>query len=1067
MSADFSSFMNRMKGMAENVDLRRRCVARALCWMLLAVSASVGAGTSLSFNQDIRPILSENCFLCHGPDEASRKAKLRLDDPKSALANRGGIRAIVPGKPEQSELIRRIDADNLEDRMPPKNSGRRLKDAEKAALKAWIAAGAEYERHWSFEPIARPAVPEIPGGAVSVHPIDRFLLVRLRERGLGFSPEASRERWIRRVTFDLTGLPPTLREVDAFLSDSKPGSYERLIDRLLHRASYGERMASEWLDVARYSDTYGYQVDRDRFVWPWRDWVVEAFNANLPYDQFITWQLAGDLLPGAEEHQILATTFCRLHPQKVEGGSVPEEFRVEYVADRTQTAATAFMGLTLECARCHDHKYDPIQQTEYYQLSSFFANIDEAGLYSYFTDSVPTPILVFDSAEKKERLRQMREEELPAKEQALAAAIEAAKSCFQSWLIQGRMSWEPLISGLAYFDFEAMEEGKIPNRWNPEKPASSPAANRQTAGKSGLGLVLSGDDEVDLKTGNFPRHQPFSFSLWVKIPKHFDRAVIFHRSRAWTDAASRGYQFLLEEGKPSFSLIHFWPGNAIRIRGRDPLPVRRFVHLGVTYDGSSRAEGLRLFVDGEAIELEMVKDQLTKNITGGGHDNAAIGARFRDKGFPGGVVDEFRIFERTLSPAEMRHLFDGQTLARLLKTPADLLSPQEKKALQAYYFATVDAQVAAAREALKTFRSRMNKTEDGMREIMVMKESRHPRVSYLLVRGAYDARSTPVANETPKILPNFPQDWPRNRLGLARWLTAPNHPLTARVTVNRYWQMIFGRGLVKTPEDFGSQGSPPSHPQLLDWLAADFMENGWDVKRLLRQLVTSTAYRQRSEANADLLRADPENIWLSRSPKRRWPAEMIRDNALAVSGLLSTKIGGPPVKPYEVAAAFKPSKVDQGEGLYRRSLYTYWKRTAPAPVMMALDASKRDVCSVRRETTATPLQSFVFLNDPQFVEAARNLARQVLQSDWTRDNQRLTHLFRRLTSRRPTQAEMAVLQKLLQEQRNYFDADPNRAKAFLSVGFSEIAESEKTAELAALTAVASALMSHDECLVKH
>ena len=1030
------------------------------------MALSVGAEASPSFNQDIRPILSENCFLCHGPDKASRKAKLRLDEPGSALADRDGIRAIVPGKPEQSELIRRIDADNLEDRMPPKDSGRRLKDAEKAMLKAWIASGAEYERHWAFEPIVRPAVPEIPGDSIGLHPMDRFLLARLRERGLRFSPEASRERWIRRASFDLTGLPPTLREVDAFLSDSKPGSYERLIDRLLHRASYGERMASEWLDVARYSDTYGYQVDRDRFVWPWRDWVVEAFNANLPYDQFLTWQLAGDLLPGAEEHQILATTFCRLHPQKVEGGSVPEEFRVEYVADRTQTAATAFMGLTLECARCHDHKYDPIQQTEYYQLSSFFANIDEAGLYSYFTDSVPTPTLVFDSAQKKERLQQMRDE-LPAQEQALAEVVEAAENRFQSWLIQGRTSREPLISGLAYFDFEAMEGGKIPNRWNPEKPASSPEANRQAAGKSGLGLVLSGDDEVDLKTGNFPRYQPFSFSLWVKIPKLLDRAVIFHRSRAWTDAASRGYQFLLEEGKPSFSLIHFWPGNAVRVRGRNPLPLRQFVHLGVTYDGSCRAEGLRLFVDGEAIELEIGKDQLTKNITGGGHDNVAIGARFRDKGFPGGVVDEFRIFERTLAPAEMRHLFDGQTLARLLQTPADLLSAQEKKSLQAYYLAAVDAQVAAARETLKTFRNRLNKTEDGMREIMVMKESKPPRASYLLIRGAYDARSTPVANETPKVLPDFPQDWPRNRLGLARWLTAPNHPLTARVTVNRYWQMIFGRGLVKTPEDFGSQGSPPSHPKLLDWLAADFMENGWDVKRLLRQLVTSAAYRQRSEANADLLRADPKNIWLSRSPKRRWPAEMIRDNALAVSGLLSTKIGGPPVKPYEVAASFKPSKVDSGEGLHRRSLYTYWKRTAPAPVMMALDASKRDVCSVRRETTATPLQAFVFLNDPQFVEAARNLARQVLQSGLTQDDQRLSQLFRRLTSRRPTSAESAVLQKMLQEQRNYFAADTNRAKAFLSVGFSALAESEKTAELAALAAVASALMSHDECLVKH
>ncbi len=1042
-------------------------VLRAVCGALFAAFLCARAGAAVSFNQSIRPILSENCFLCHGPDAASRKAGLRLDESESAFSSREGVRAIVPGEPGESELIRRIYASDPEDRMPPADSERRLTEEEKAALRAWISAGAEYEQHWAFAPIVKPAMPEIPEDAVSANPIDRFLLARLRERGFGFSAEASREQLIRRASFDLTGLPPTLEEVDAFLNDSEPGSYERLVDRLLHRESYGERMASEWLDVSRYSDTYGYQVDRDRFVWPWRDWVIEAFNANLPYDEFIVWQLAGDLLPNAGKRQILATAFCRLHPQKVEGGSVPEEFRVEYVADRTQTFATAFMGLTLECARCHDHKYDPITQKEYYQLTSFFANIDEAGLYSYFTDSVPTPTLILASEEEKEQLRLLREEALPAREQALTKASAEAEGDFLSWLDAGRAGGgEPLIAGLAYFDFESIEEGKIPNRWNREKPATSAAANRLAVGKIGWGLALSGDDEVDLKTGNFPRYQPFSFSLWVKIPERFERAVIFHRSRAWTDAASRGYQLLLENGQPSFSLIHFWPGNALRVRGRDLLPLRRFVHLGVTYDGSSRAGGVQLFVDGEAVALEIVKDQLTKNITGGGHDHAAIGARFRDKGFPGGVVDEFRIFERALAPVEMRHLFDGETLTRWMQKPAEALSTREKAALKAYYLAAVNQRVAAAREALQTLRRQICGLEDGMREIMAMKERKTPRVSYVLARGAYDARLAPAANETPEILSDFPEHWSRNRLGLARWLTAPNHPLTARVTVNRYWQMLFGQGLVKTPEDFGSQGSPPSHPKLLDWLAADFIENGWNLKRLLRQLVTSAAYRQQSAAGTDLRRADPENIWLGRAPKLRLPAEMIRDNALAASGLLVSKIGGPPVKPYEVAASFKPSKVDTGEGLYRRSLYTYWKRTAPAPVMMALDASKRDVCSVRRETTATPLQAFVFMNDPQFVEAARHLALRIVQSGLKGDGERLSRLFRILTGRRPKPAEAAVLQKLLQEQREYFAAEPDRAKAFLSIGFSSLAEAEKTAELAAMAAAASGLMSHDECLMK-
>ncbi|MCS1409091.1 MAG: hypothetical protein M2R45_02270 [Verrucomicrobia subdivision 3 bacterium] len=1061
--------MGRTRDLIRIVNLQRwgsAVLAGTLLGPLLMVVPWGRAAAPLSFNQDIRPILSENCFLCHGPDEEGRKADLRLDESGSAFADRDGIQAIVPSNPEESELIRRILTDDLDARMPPEDSERILTNEEKELLKAWIAAGAKYERHWAFEPIVKPVVPDVPDDTLCANPIDRFILARLRELDLDFSLEVSREKLIRRVSFDLTGLPPTVDEIDGFLNDLEFGSYERLVDRLLQRESYGERLASEWLDVARYSDTYGYQVDRDRFVWPWRDWVIEAFNANLPYDEFMTWQIAGDLLPGANERQILATTFNRLHPQKVEGGSVPEEFRVEYVADRTQTFATAFMGLTLECARCHDHKYDPLKQKEYYQLTSFFANIDEAGLYSYFTDSIPTPTLVLGPKESQEQLRILREETLPERIEAVANTVKEAGKAFESWLTDGRGTEEAIKSSVAYFDFESIEDGKIPNLWEAGKPATTAAANQQVAGKEGFGLALTGDDEVDLKVGNFPRHQPFSFSLWVKLPESYDRSVIFHRSRAWTDAASRGYQYLIKEGNPSFSLIHFWPGNAIRVRGRNPLPVGRFVHLGVTYDGSSRAEGIRLFVDGEAIELTMVRDCLTKNITGGGHDHVAIGARFRDKGFKGGVVDEFRIFDRELAPVEMRHLFDGETLSILREKSVEALSEKEKDLLRAYFFLAIDPQVAAVRDELKAVRSQMAQIEDGLQEIMVMKERSHARTSYLLSRGAYDARSEPVVNETPAVLPGFPEDQSRNRLGLAKWLALPSHPLTARVAVNRYWQMIFGQGLVRTPEDFGSQGSPPSHPELLDWLAADFIENGWNVKRLLRQMVVSMTYRQSSTVSAELMRRDPENLWLAWAPRYRLPAEMIRDNALAVSGLLVDKIGGPPVKPYEVAVSFKPTKVDEGEGLYRRSLYTYWKRTGPAPVMMALDASKRDVCSVRRETTTTPLQSFVFMNDPQFVEAARHLALAVMDSSAKDDAERLDHVFRQLTSRHAKPAELAVLGKLFQEQKDYFAADVERVKAFLSVGSSALSEEKQTVDLAALAVVASGVMSHDECIMK-
>ena len=1024
------------------------------------------AGDELSFNRDVRQILSENCFQCHGPDRQARKAGLRLDDPDSAYADRDGIRAVAPGHPQLSELVRRINAADPDERMPPEGSARQLTDAQKATLERWITEGAKYEKHWAFEPIISPPLPSIPEASASLSPIDRFLLKSLQEKGWSFSPEASRETLIRRLSFDLTGLPPTLEEIDDFVADRSRNGYERLVDNLLARESFGERMASEWLDVARYSDTYGYQVDRDRFVWPWRDWVIDAFNRNLPYNEFIIQQLAGDLLPGADERQILATAFNRLHPQKVEGGSVPEEFRIEYVADRTQTAATAFMGLTLECARCHDHKYDPLPQKEYYQLTSFFANIDEAGLYSYFTDSVPTPTMALGAETQKAAIRRLKDETLPLRVEALNQAINAATDDFILWLRGARSGDSAATEGTAHFDFDAREDGKFPNRRNPEKPATSSQANRTVPGKFGNGLQLTGDDEVDLKVGNFPRYQPFSFSLWIKIPEAYDRSVVFHRSRAWTDAGSRGYQLLIEEGKPSFSLIHFWPGNAIRVRGAKPLAVDRFVHLGIIWDGSSQARGLRLFVDGEAVDTEIVQDLLYKNITGGGHDNVAIGARFRDKGFRGGVVDDFRIYDRELADIEMRQLYDGKSLKRLLRRSAKNLTQEETDVLKTYYLAAVDRRVAEARDALKAVREQIGRMENGLREIMVMKERSVSRTSYILARGQYDVRTEPVSNDTPAIFPAFSEEWPRNRLGLAYWLTDRSHPLTARVTVNRYWQMIFGIGLVTTPEDFGSQGNPPSHPELLDWLAADFIEHGWNLKRLLRQMVTSRAYRQSSTAKAELVRADPENVWLGRAPKYRLAAEMIRDNALAVSGALVTKIGGNPVKPYEVTVSFKPAKADTGAGLYRRSLYTYWRRTAPAPVMMVLDASKRDVCAVRRETTATPLQSFVFMNDPQFVEAARLLASRVMREVEASDQERLIRMFRYLTSQRPGQRELAVLEGLLQEQKAYFAAEPDRVAKFLSVGAATVPQERQTKELAAYASVASALMSFDKCLMK-
>lgn len=1016
----------------------------------MTVGGTCFAEDRISFVEQVRPILSENCFHCHGPDAAKREADLRLDERDGAI----DYGAIVPGKPAESILVERIMTSDPDLRMPPPTSNRSLSAEDRRILKQWIEEGAEYQSHWSFAPITSVEPPSVKSGDSVRHPIDQFVIAQLEKRGLSLSPPASKERWLRRVTFDLTGLPPTLEEIDAFLADDSPQAYEHVVDRLLASKRYGERMASEWLDVARYSDTYGYQVDRDRYVWPWRDWVIRAFNANMPYDEFITQQLAGDLLPDATDEQILATTFNRLHPQKVEGGSVPEEFRIEYVSDRTQTVATAFLGLTMECCRCHDHKYDPLSQREYYQLSAFFDNIDEAGLYSYFTSSVPTPTLVLADESTKQRLAKI--EQTIAEAEAAAESVAASRAtAFENWLNEaaGALSKEPadrLLPGqVAHLDFEQQSNGP----------------NVSIPGPRGQALRLSGDDGVGLDVGNFKRYEPFSVALWVRTPDVKKRAVIYHRSRAWTDAASRGYELLIEDGQLSAALIHFYPGNAMRVRTRASLPIDEWVHVAVTYDGSSRADGLRIYMNGALADVDVVRDGLTKNITGGGGDNITIGERFRDRGFTNGGVDDFRVFERELTSLEVAHLHDDESLVATLAAPSASLDNNRRAQLFDYYLATRDDAYRAKLEELEQARVARSEATDNLAEIMVMRELPEPRPTYLLNRGAYDAPGEPVQPETPAALPPFPEEAPRNRLGLAQWLTSPEQPLTARVTVNRYWQMLFGQGLVRTPEDFGSQGQVPTHPQLLDWLAHDFVSHGWDVKRLLKSIVLSATYRQDSKVTPELLARDPENRWLSRSPSYRLSAEMLRDNALAVSGLLVEKIGGAPAKPYEVEVSFKPVKRDQGEGLYRRSLYTYWKRTGPAPVMMAFDASKRDVCRVKRERTSSPLQSLVLLNDPQVVEAARVLAAQLMQNEQT-ESERLTTLFRMLSTRQPTERETQIIEELFRRQKQVFVDAPERAQAYLQTGAFPVELKESQAQLAALAVVANTLFSFDECVMR-
>ena len=1023
-------------------------------------------GQPVDFESQIKPLLSDRCFTCHGPDEKTRKADLRLYSQEGAMAKLDdNLAVIMPGKPEASELYNRLITKDADELMPPPESNLALSDKEKELIRRWIVEGAEWKEHWAFAPVNKPTLPKPIQSNWPKNEIDHFTLTKMESAKINPSPEAKREKLIRRLSFDLTGMPPGLDEIDRFINDESPNAYEQVVDRLLGHSRFGEHLAVHWLDLARYSDTYGYQVDRDRYVWPWRDWVIRMFNNNLPYDDFLTWQLAGDLLPNTTDDQRLATAFNRLHPQKVEGGSVPEEFRVEYVADRNHTFGTAMLGLTLECARCHDHKYDPISQKEYYQFFAFFNTIDESGLYSYFTPSVPTPTLLISNTEAKNQIDTAKKQ-IESEKTNLEEVKKQEEANYMSWLNE-RPNEAKLSGHIGYYPFDEYKDGKLLNLADGSKKASSSQKNKIVNGKNGNALKLTGDDGVNLGIGNFNRTQPFTITLWMNTPHHKERTVIYSRSRAWTDAGSRGYQMLLRNGHLSTSLIHFWPGNAINIRSIVKLPINEWHHVSITYDGSTYAKGLNIYIDGQLTETEIHKDNLYKNITGGGNDNIVIGQRFRDVGFANGLVDDFNVFNRKLTSGEIAQLYDGQTLNKLLSTPMDKLSQKDHNHLREYYFSTINEPYSKQLSKLRSAREKVTKLLDGKTEIMVMEEMKmKPRSTFVLNRGEYSQPTEKVEPKTLGVLPPFPKNAPRNRLGLAQWLTSSDNPLASRVAVNHFWQICFGNGLVRTPEDFGIQGKRPSHPGLLDWLASDFMENDWNVKRLLKQIVMSATYQQSSLTRPSLETSDPENILLARAPRYRLTAEMIRDNALNTSGLMSTRMGGSGSKPYDLTESFKPMGHDKGEGLYRRSVYTFWKRTGPAPVMMALDASKRDVCRAKRETTATPLQALVLMNGPQFVEAARKVGESMVREHGNNIDSIIQDMFRKLTSREPSEPEIVLMKNLHKEQLANFKNDAKATDAFLGVGASPSAKDLDKSRVAAAGILAKALMNFDEAVVK-
>lgn len=1036
--------------------------------VLFLAGTAVVAGETVDFNFEVRPLLSDRCFFCHGPDEKARKAKLRLDQREDVFAPRkGGTHVVVPGNPDASELVKRLFSKDPEEVMPPPESHLELTPAERGLLRRWVEQGAPWGNHWAFNPIKLPATPAVTNAAWVRTGVDPFVLAGLERTGLKPSPLAPPERLIRRVTMDLTGLPPTPAVVAAFLADPSDQAYEQSVDRLLASPAYGEQMAVDWLDLARYADTYGYQADVERDLSPWRDWVVKAFNENLSYDRFITWQLAGDLLPEATDEQILATAFNRLHRQTNEGGSIEEEFRNEYVSDRLHTMGTAFLGLTLECSRCHDHKYDPISQRDYYSLSAFFNNIDESGLYSHFTAATPTPTLLRWTGDARARHAAVTGE-LASAPARLAESARDAHGRWEAWKSSATSTKASAILPVAHYTFENVTSNSTPDLRS-TNVASLSDGPEPVPGPHGNALKFSGDNSVVIPgVGGFRRTDPFSLDVRIRPTELQPRAVVAHYSVAWTDSGSRGYEWVLQDGRPYFGLIHFWPGNAIAVRAREALPLSEWSRITVTYDGSSRAEGIHLYRDGVRLETEVIRDHLTRDIlhrsewgdSSVGGVRLTLGARFRDNGFRNGSVDDFMVFDTCLTAAEVRSM-DPLT-GRPAATPDD---PET-------YRVRSDAGYRESMDEVNRLRNEENDLVNGAREIMVMEEMSTPRPTFVLKRGAYDAPGDAVSADVPSRILAFPEKGPRNRLGLAQWIIDRRNPLTARVTANRVWKEHFGRGIVSTLNDFGAQGRLPTHPELLEWLAATFMDSGWDIKALHKVIVMSAAYRQTSEAPPEMVVRDPDNRQLARGPRHRLSAEQIRDSALAISGLLNPAMGGPSVKPYqppgvwEEAGTGKTYTQDHGDKLYRRSLYTFVRRTAPPPSMLSFDAGSREVCTANREITSTPLQSLVLMNDPQFIEAARVLAARLWSEPAGSVDERMSRAFVAVTGRMPAPRESEILHRLFEEQQRYFAGDPAAATGLLKTGERPVDASLNPVDLAAATLVVSTLMNHDEFVMK-
>jgi len=1040
----------------------------------------------IDFNQHVKPILSDKCYLCHGPDKAKISAGLQLHIPDLAYKeseNHPRKYAIDPGNPGNSILVDRILSDDPEMVMPEPESHLFLTDYEKAMLVRWIEEGAEYKDHWAFLPPSKQEPPKVKLADKVGNPIDNFVLAKLEVEGLQPSESADKETLLRRLSFDLTGLPPTLDEIDTYSKDDSPNAYEKQVDRLLASTHFAEQMTLDWMDLSRYADTHGYTVDRYRDVSPYRDWVIKSFDENMPYDEFIRWQLAGDMMENPSKEQILATTFGRLHPQNGEGGIIDEEFRSEYVSDRTNIVGEGLLGLTVACAKCHDHKFDPISQKNYYELYSFFNNVNESGQISY-DFSMPAPNLMLPTDEQ-EKFLQYVDNLIDEKEQLIAKTAKTENEKAADWIISEgykKISPDGIPNNLvAKFNFQ---NGSINNAINPSQKGKMDRmfAPKQipkiVKGFSREGLELDGDAWLHLGgVGKFHSYQPFTIALRIFIPEDLENGVIFHKGIGAKLYNFRGYHLAIKDNKLELVLAHLHPANAIIKSTLKDVPKEQWVQLTFTYDGSSRANGAKLFLNGKELTTSTTSDNLYKDIVfrNDTHGVSApedpglqIGARWRGKGIGGAVVDDILVFDKELTPMEVGQIGNSKQVQTLLaKTPNELDS-KDKQVLSNYFLANKSISFQKSLYELEKVRKSQVDSAEHVQEIMVMKEMEKPRETFLLERGLYDQYGEQVYPNTPEKIFAFPDGLEKNRLGLAKWVTSEENPLTARVAVNRYWKNLFGTGIVRTVEDFGNQGELPSHPALLDWLAIQFVESGWDVKALHKLMVMSNTYRQSSLATEELMNRDKANRLLARGPSGRLTGEMLRNNALVASGLLNRKVGGKSVKPYQPAGLWKINgaayEEDEGEKLYRKSMYTIWKRSVPHPTIATFDAPERSFCAVRRQETNTPLQALVLMNDPTYVEASRVLGYEMLQ--YSDPKAGIADTFKKLTGRSIQDKELNLLADLQLEEYEKFKSKKFKTEGWLNTGEFRISNDNDEALVAANAVVASTIINSDAVITK-